>query len=94
MNTKSKAVLYAALGVIGIVGASASAGKNVQAPVYSLEVGEFNLLDPSEQNQPGGWACNAGSNTCIYQKINPSGDTTASNMTRAETGTFNRIEAE
>lgn len=87
MNRKSKAILYAVLGVFGIVGASASLGANQQPTIYHRQsANNYEQLDPADQGES--WNCNPGSSTCTYQKINQTGATVDANMTRAQTGVF------
>lgn len=89
MKRKSKAIFYAVLGMIGIVGASASTVTRMQEITYQfVGGGGFIPLDPSQKGQPGGWDCQPSSATCTYRKIDPEGPTIESNMTRACTGIF------
>lgn len=91
MNKRTKAILYAALSFVGLIGATASVEANRQSSMfyfYHLEGDDFILLDPTDQGEPGGWDCLSGSQICNYTKIDPNGETVPSNMTVNLHGTF------
>lgn len=90
---RTKGIIYAVLGIVGIVGASATAEKNQQGGIYHrTSPTNFVQLSLDDRGEPGGWECESAEEvTCTYTKRNPSGLTVASNMTRSEEGEYQDI---
>ncbi|MBK1439821.1 hypothetical protein JHJ32_07490 [Parapedobacter sp. ISTM3] len=66
-----KLVFVAALGIMGYVGAAASAGVNQTGTLYHrISANNYEELDPEEQGTGSGqWQCAANElETCLYEK--------------------------